>query len=86
MKLIVDIPDEDCAFYISMYNGTPLEEELEKIKEEIYRHHNITCNFKCENCFLEYNCELRRIDLLGDLAIIDKHISELKGVNQCSED
>ena len=35
MKLIVDIPDEDCAFYISMYNGIPLEEELEKIKEEI---------------------------------------------------
>lgn len=57
-------------------------EELENIKAEIYRHHNITCNFKCATCFLEYNCELhRKIDLLEDLAIIDKHISELKGEN-----
>lgn len=56
--------------------------ELEDIKEEIYRHHNITCNLKCATCFLEYNCELRRkIDLLEDLKIIDKHISELKGEN-----
>lgn len=55
-------------------------EELEKIKAEIYRHHNITCNLKCATCFLEYNCELRRkIDLLEDLAIIDNHIKELKG-------
>lgn len=95
MKLIIDISEETYNALIgdewidgeyidnminSIQNGTPPEEELEKIKEKIYRHHNITCNLKCATCFLEYNCELRRkIDLLEDLAIIDKHIEELKG-------
>lgn len=73
----------DCHDFMDGFNRGKKEgtiEELKKIKAEIYRHHNITCNLKCATCFLEYNCELRRkIDLLEDLAIIDKHISELKG-------
>ena len=55
-------------------------EELEKIKTEIKRRHNITCKLTCARCFLEYNCTLRKnYVLLENLAIIDKHIKKLKG-------
>lgn len=69
--------DLQCAYDCGYAKGQV--DILKKIKAEIYRHHNITCNLKCATCFLEYNCELRRkIDLLEDLAIIDNHIKELK--------
>ena len=86
-RLIKSLSERDYEVYSkaieALENQKTLQEELEKIKAEIYRHHNITCNLKCATCFLEYNCELRRkIDLLEDLKIIDKHISELKGENK----
>lgn len=34
MKLIIDISDEDCAFYISMYNGIPLPKRHGRLIDE----------------------------------------------------
>ena len=70
MKLIVDIPDEDCAFYISMYKGTSLEEELEKIKTKI-NSEDVDCQYEEDYA---YSGGLQKA-----IEIIDNHIFELKG-------
>ena len=64
----------DCHDYMDGYNRGKKEgliEELEKIKSEMKEEHdNHTCFYVNGN----YYC-----DHWGDLQIIDKHISELKG-------
>lgn len=88
MKLIVDIPDEmydwiDNGFpteddYVMLWEeirqGIPLEEKLKKIKAEMQEEHTKhTCFYVNGNHYCDH---------WGDLQIIDKHISELKGENK----
>jgi len=84
MKYIIDIPEEvykriifykefhdlsDCVTTIkAIENGTPLEEELEKIKAEIMSIGNWREIYEVPNGYV-VEC----------LNIIDKHIAELKG-------
>ena len=81
MKLVIELDDETYNDTIdrprlnliglfrlieAVQKGTPLEEELEKIKEEMDKLHKINCDFEC-------------IRYYNDLEIIDRHIKELKG-------
>lgn len=52
--------------------------ELEKIKEEILEYHCIKCYGTCET-YCPYNDCIEPKDVIEDLQIIDKHITELKG-------
>ena len=71
MKLIVDIPKEDCAFYISMYNGIPFSKELKKLKKEIHK--------------LAFDDEdgdyMGLIDDDEVMKLMNNHIARLKGEN-----
>lgn len=71
MKLIVDIPNEDCEFYISMYNGIPFSKELKKLKKEIHK--------------LAFDDEdgdyMGLIDDDEVMKLIDNYIARLKGKN-----
>ena len=53
-------------------------EELEKIKEEILEYHCIKCYGTCET-YCPYSDCIEPKEVIEDLKIIDKHISELKG-------
>lgn len=86
MKLIIDIPKDvykrtvfyrefrdlnDCVTTLkALENGTPLEEELKKIKAEIMSIGNWREIYEVPNGYV-VEC----------LNIIDKHITELKGEN-----
>ena len=51
--------------------------ELEKIKADIIKYHQIECNRNCDNC--KYIDCIEAEDAVADIKIIDKRISELKG-------
>jgi len=83
MKLIIDIPEEEyrniwlmskdgigMALYDWVANGTPLSEELEKIKAEIE-----DIRSQEENIDSSWCAGLKYVNN----KIIDKHIAELKG-------
>lgn len=61
-------------------NGTPFEEELEKIKAEICKKHKIDCDLKCREC-IYYPCLDSGASYIADIKILDKHIKKLKGEN-----
>ena len=52
-------------------------DELEKVKKEIIERHQIECNRNCENC--RYVSCIEDKNIVVDIKIIEKHISELKG-------
>ena len=66
MKLIVNIPNEDCIFYISMYNGIPLEDKLKDIKEDM------------KDTFYDYKNNRYDVSMEGVLDVLDKYIQESK--------
>ena len=72
MKMIVDIPKEDCAFYISMYNGILLNKELKKIRTKIDSLPTMSCNsIGCSYIWArDYKVDV--------LSILDKSIEESK--------
>lgn len=86
MKLIINIPEKaykerlnnsvwfDSNMDNAIRNGTPLEEELEKIKAEMQEEHTKhTCFYVNGNHYCDH---------WGDLQIINNHIAELKGENE----
>lgn len=85
MKLVIDISQNDyeeikeygintfSSVAIAIQNGTPLEEELEKIKAEIRKLTDINPDYP-----MDRTIHISRNEVLE---IIDKHIAELKGEN-----
>lgn len=95
MKLIIDIPDKkynEIKNYPMCYTeeafeqirkGTPLSEELEKIKEEVSRYGAICVQYTIKG-HSERDIENIVEEVLkqaksGFIDYLDKHISELKG-------
>jgi len=66
----------ECKDYINGKKDGAIE-ELEKIKAEIIKYHQIDCNLNCDNC--KYIDCIEAEDAVADIKIIDKHISKLKG-------
>lgn len=54
-----------------------LRTELKKIKEEICKKHDITCDLNCKEC-IYYPCLTSHSELVTGIKIIDKHIKENK--------
>lgn len=97
MKLIIDIQDfvynhikefnstqlYELNVITAIKNGTPLEEELEKIKQMILEHQEFACDCNCKHCgwFPCADIDSARI-VRKDIKTIDKRISELKGENK----
>lgn len=85
MKLIIDIPEEDykrvSAMVDMIRNGTPLSEELEKIRAEIENHCGLAKEEHCKYCSYCNNL----MGVIEILEIIDKYKAEreeLKGESE----
>lgn len=70
------VDNQGCKFKPNAYCEM-FAEELEKIKADIIKYHQIECNRNCDNC--KYIDCIEAEDAVADIKIIDKHISELKG-------
>lgn len=69
--------NDEQAKIVAEYVQKSVIEELEKIKTEIIKYHQIDCNLNCDNC--KYIGCIEAEDAVADIKIIDKHISEIKG-------
>ena len=93
MKLIIDLPDKmyenikkrgfvssryNLKIAVAVYNGKPLQEELEEIKAEMHKNSYMK---PMGNFNDEFDEECRAIDMDDVNYILDKRISELKGEN-----
>lgn len=95
MKLVIDMPEDlykekirgttsnrqDRKILECVKNGTPLEEELEKIRGEFYKCRDyIICNHN------HTEADMNKLDgLVLAIAITDERISELKGENNATK-